>query len=161
MLKNSVITLLILGFFSACSTHQLIKDESAFIVMKTKEFKYADMGFISNARDLINVKIYGAGQPLLKFEINALNVCMSTFECMNKKAFNKRVLSENYPDKLLENIFRAEPIFQKEAYVKTKNGFQQSFKKEGAYDISYVVEGGERKFKDRLNHILIKIKEQK
>jgi len=160
MFKKIIILLLLGVFFSACTGKKPTKEESAFIVIKTPNMKYADLGFISNAPALVKVNIYTAGQPLVKFEINALNVCMSTFECMNKKAFNKKILSENYPDTLLENIFRARPIFDKENLEKIENGFSQKLKKEKSYDITYTVKNGTRTFRDKTNKILIKVREQ-
>jgi hypothetical protein len=160
MLKKIVQTVLLGVLFSACTGKQPTKEESAFIVIKTPRMKYADLGFISNAPSLVKVNIYASGQPLVKFEINALNVCMSTFECMNKKAFNKKILSENYPDTLLEDIFRAKPIFDKENLQKNADGFTQKLKKEKAYDIHYTVKNGTRTFRDKINKILIKVREQ-
>jgi len=160
MLKKITIRLLFGIFLIGCMGQQPTKEESAFIVIKTPTMKYADLGFISNAPALVKVNIYTAGQPLVQFEINALNVCMSTFECMNKKAFNKKILSENYPDTLLEDIFRGKPIFEKENLEKTKNGFSQKLKKDKAYDIRYTVKNGTRTFRDKINKILIKVREQ-
>jgi plasmid rolling circle replication initiator protein Rep len=128
--------------------------------MKTATFKYADMGFISNSPSKINVEIYGVGQPLMSLEINAMNVCMSTFQCMEKKDFNEKVLHVSYPETLLENIFRAKPIFNKKSVVKTEDGFSQKLTKENEYDISYRVKGNQRIFRDTLNKILIKVREE-
>ena len=160
MIKKIVTSIIVLFTFNACTGVQIDKQESAFIVMKTATFKYADMGFISNGPSKINVEIYGAGQPLMNLEINAMNVCMSTFECMEKKDFNAKVLHVSYPETLLENIFRAKPIFNKKNLVKNKNGFSQKLTKESEYDISYSVKGNQRIFRDTLNKILIKVREQ-
>ena len=85
---------------------------------------------------------------------------MSTFKCMEKKDFNEKVLDASYPETLLENIFRAKPIFDKKNVVKTENGFSQKLTKENEYDISYRVKGNQRIFRDTLNKILIKVREQ-
>jgi len=160
MIKKIGILVIVLFTINACTSLQVTKQESAFIVMKTASFKYADMGFISNSPSKINVEIYGAGQALMNLEINAMNVCMSTFQCMEKKDFNKKVLHASYPETLLENIFRAKPIFNKENFVKNKDGFSQKLIKDGKYNISYSIKGNERIFRDTLNKILIKVKEQ-
>jgi len=159
-MKNKIISIFIIGLlFSAC-TPTPPKQESAFIVIKTPTMKYADMGFISTSDTKVKVEIYAAGQPLMDFEINALNICMSAFECMDKETFNEKVLSSSYSSNLLENIFRAKPIFEKEGLEKTEEGFVQKITKEGAYDISYVVKGTTRTFRDTINKILIKVREQ-
>ncbi len=160
MRKKIVIPIMVLFIFNACTGVQLEKQESAFIVIKTPTVKYADMGFISNTPSKIKVAIYGAGQPLMNLEINGMNVCMSTFKCMEKKDFNEKVLDASYPETLLENIFRAKPIFDKKNVVKTENGFSQKLTKENEYDISYRVKGNQRIFRDTLNKILIKVREQ-
>ena len=158
-MKNSMIlVLMVLTLFLGCSTPK--KQESAFIVIKTPTMKYADMGFIETSDSKVNVEIYAAGQPLVSFEINALNVCISTFQCMEKKEFNKKVLSRYYPDDLLENIFRAKPIFNKENFVKKEDGFVQKITKDNFYSISYEVKGRSRTFRDTINKILIKVREQ-
>ena len=161
MIKKTVLILVLLGLISACSQKKLTKEESAFIVIKTPTMKYADMGFISNSPSLVKVDIYAAGQPLMNFEINGMNVCMSTFECMDKKSFNEKILSSRYPDTLLENIFRAKPIFDAENLEQDKEGsFRQKLTKEGVYDISYSVNSKQRTFRDKLNKILIKVRKQ-
>jgi len=160
MIKKTVLILVLLGLISACSQKKLTKEESAFIVIKTPTMKYADMGFISNSPSLVKVDIYAAGQPLMNFEINGMNVCMSTFKCMDKASFNEKVLSQYYNDKVLENIFRAEPIFDGENLEKGVDGFTQKIQKENEYDISYSVLSNKRVFRDKINNILIKVREQ-
>ena len=85
---------------------------------------------------------------------------MSTFECMEKRDFNKKILSASYPDTVLENIFRAKPIFASENLEKNADGFTQKIQKKDLYDITYTVVSGERKFRDTINKILIKVREQ-
>ncbi len=146
-------------FFNAC-TGQPKKEESAFIVLKTASMKYADMGFIKNSPSKVEVEMYAAGQPLVSIEINGMNICMSTFECMEKSDFNKKVLHSSYPDTLLENIFKSKPIFNSKNLEKSSDGFTQKIQKEDKYDITYTVISGERKFRDRINKILIKVREE-
>ncbi len=161
MKKRVVLALTILGLLTACVGLKPKKEESAFIVLKTPTIRYADMGFISASPSDVKVEIYGAGQPLMKLEIGGLNICMSKFECMDKMAFNEKILNGAYDKDLLENIFRGEPIFKGENIEKDKNGsFSQKLTKEGIYDISYSVNQKERVFRDKLNKILIKVRKQ-
>ncbi len=160
MINKINLLIIIAILFSACTPIPK-KQESAFIVIKTPTMKYADMGFITSSVNGVNVEIYAAGQPLMNLEINGLNVCMSTFKCMDKKSFNEKVLSSVYPDDILENIFRAKPIFNSENLEQDKEGiFSQKLKKEGVYDISYSVNAKQRIFRDKINKILIKVREQ-
>ncbi len=161
MIKRAFLALAILSLFTACVGMKPKKEESAFIVLKTPKIRYADMGFVTASPSDVKVEIYGAGQPLMKLEIGGLNICMSKFKCMDKEAFNERVLSGAYDKDLLENIFRGEPIFKGENIEKRKDSsFSQKLTKEGVYDISYSVNQKERVFKDKLNKILIKVRKQ-
>ncbi|HHB94853.1 MAG TPA: hypothetical protein ENK88_06885 [Campylobacterales bacterium] len=85
---------------------------------------------------------------------------MSTFKCMEKKDFNAKMLSANYPDTLLENIFKSKPIFNEKNLEKNSNGFIQKIIKDGEYDINYSVDNNKTKFKDKKNNILIKVKRE-
>ena len=161
MIKRAVLALSILTLLTACAGLKPKKEESAFIVLKTPKIKYADMGFVTASPSDVKVEIYGAGQPLMKLEIGGLNICMSKFKCMDKVAFNERVLNGAYDKDLLENIFRGEPIFRGENIEKNRDGsFSQKLTKEGIYDISYSVNQKERVFRDKLNKILIKVRKQ-
>ncbi len=161
MIKRAVLALSILTLLTACVGLKPKREESAFIVIKTPKIKYADMGFVTASPSDVKVEIYGAGQPLMKLEIGGLNICMSKFKCMDKVAFNERVLNGAYDKDLLENIFRGEPIFRGENIEKNRDGsFSQKLTKEGIYDISYSVNQKERVFRDKLNQILIKVRKQ-
>ena len=161
MIKRIVLVLATLSLLTACVGTKPKKEESAFIVLKTPKIRYADMGFITASSTDVKVEIYGAGQPLIKLEIGGLNICMSTFECMDKITFNETVLNGAYDKDLLENIFRAEPIFKGENIEKNRDGsFTQKLTKDNLYDISYRVNQKERVFRDKLNKILIKVRKQ-
>ena len=156
--KRILLTLVIAAFLSACSTKQYMKQESAMIVLKTPTLKYADLGFIYKNNDETKVEIYGSGQVLMKFTISDTSICMSLFECMDKKSFNKHILSAYYPQDILNHIFRGEQIFDGAKSIKTRNGFTQHLVKDGDYHIKYSVLNNQILFHDTINNILIKIK---
>ncbi|CAA6804539.1 MAG: Unknown protein [uncultured Sulfurovum sp.] len=160
MFKNMLLLFSIIFTLNSCSGKEAKKQESAFIVMKTPTVKFADMGFIYDTPSKVKVEVYTAGQPLVDLEINSQNICLSLMKCMDKKDFNKEVLSESYSDTLLENIFRGKPIFEKKNLEKQDNGFVQKISKEGLYNISYSVVSGNRVFRDTINKIVIKVREQ-
>jgi len=148
-------------FIYGCSNKHLVKQsnqESAYIIFKTDKIKYADMGFIYKGDSFTKIDVYGIGQPLFTININGMNICMSTFECMEKSDFNKKILSSYYPDTILENIFRGKPIFNGKNLEQDSNGFTQKIKKDGEYEILYLVDGAHRIFKDKRNKIKIKVK---
>jgi len=164
ILKKVIIISTILLIVNGCTGKNLIKkdnQESAFIVLKTPNMRYADMGFIYKSSSLVKVEIYSMGQPIMSLDINGMNVCMSTFKCMEKKDFNAKMLSANYPDTLLENIFRGKPIFDGKNLDKNSDGFIQQLTEDGKYSIVYSVKDKQTKFKDKENNILIKINREK
>jgi len=163
ILKKVIILSTILLILNGCTGKNLVKEEnqeSAFIVLKTATIKYAGMGFIYKSDSFVKVEIYSMGQPIMSLDINGMNVCMSTFKCMEKKDFNAKMLSSNYPDTLLENIFRGNPIFDGENLEKNSTGFIQQILKDDEYDINYSVNSKKSRFYDKKNKILIKIKRE-
>ncbi len=145
-------------FFSACGRQPYVKQESAYIIVKTPAMRYADMGFVYENPNEVKVEIYSSGQPVLALRITPENVCRSTLACMSKRAFNAQMLSPAYPTDTIERIFRAQPIFSGENIDKKRNGFTQKLTKNGVYDIDYSVLKNETVFRDTINHIMIKIK---
>jgi hypothetical protein len=155
--------LLLLGallLLEACGTVSYLKENSALIIFKTPTFKYADMGFIYENRDEVKAEIYGSGQALMSLKITKSSVCMSLLECMSKKSFNKIVMSSNYPNEILDNIFRGKPIFRAHNLNKNRNGFTQTIVNQNKYNIHYSVLNNEIIFRDTINTIFIKIKKQ-
>ncbi|NOZ91451.1 MAG: hypothetical protein GXO60_09225 [Epsilonproteobacteria bacterium] len=159
-MSKIIATIVILLTFNGCTGKNLVKksnQESAFIILKTPTMRYADMGFIYKGDSFVKVEIYSMGQPIMSLDINGMNVCMSTFKCMDKKDFNSKILVSSYPDTLLENIFQSKPIFNGKNLIKNNQGFVQNIKS-NEYDIHYTVSPKETKFKDIKNKIVIKIK---
>jgi hypothetical protein len=160
MLKRLLIIVTVVYGLTACIGKDAKKQESAFIVMKTKSIKFADMGFIYSSPSGVRVEVYAAGQPLVDLDIHSENICLSLLKCMDKKQFNEEVLVADYPKTLLENIFNSKPIFDKKNLEIVEGGIEQKITKEGVYDISYSVISGKRVFRDKMNKILIKVREQ-
>lgn len=157
--KKILLIFFVLFLFTACSHKSANKQQSVFITMKTKSLKFADMGFIYVGDNELKIEVYATGQALLNLDINAENICLSLLECMDKKEFNQEVLSQYYPQTLLENLFRAKPIFNGMNLEKSEEGFTQKISEKGQYEISYSVVRGHRVFRDKINKILIKVRE--
>ena len=145
---------------SACASKEYVQQNSAYIMFKTPTFKYADMGFIYENKEEIKIEIYGSGQALMSLEISETSVCMSLLECMGKSAFNKEVLSDLYPEDIMENIFRGRALFNGAGLEKKGTGFTQKIVKKDKYNIDYSVLNNEVIFHDTINTIDIKIKKQ-
>jgi len=159
--KKSLCLLFGLALINGCATAEYDKQESIFIVFKTPTFKHADLGFMYENIDALKVEIYSNGQAVMALEIGKENICMSLLECMNKKSFNKEVLSAYYSVDILSHIFRGQEIFSGQNLVKTRNGFTQTLMKMGKYNINYSVLNKQIIFRDKMNDIFIKVKRLK
>ncbi len=161
MIKYSISLLFFVIFVMfGCAMKEPKEQQSKFIVMKANQFKYADMGFISNFEDRLNIQIYASGEAIAALDIYENKICMGTFECMSKQEFYKKTFGYKYPDDTLENIFLGKPIFDGLGMVKTGNGFTQNIFKNDEYDISYSVVNGDISFNDKMRNIIIKVKSQ-
>jgi len=159
--KKSFFLLIMSVILSACATTEYTSQKSVFIVFKTPTFKVADLGFMYENKEEIKVEMYSNGQAIMALSLGKETICMSMFECMDKKSFNKSVLSAAYPVDILSKIFRAKPIFNAKNMNKTRNGFTQQLMKKAQYDINYSVLNNHVIFRDTINDILIKVKRLK
>jgi len=158
-MKKGYILIAILGvLFYGCGSIAPIKEHSLFIVWRSPAIKYADMGFLSDDGDRLRLEIYSSGTALMRIDIDRDSICMSRFECMEKRAFNQKVLSPYYPPDTLESILRAEEIFGGEGVVLQRDGFVQKISEQDRYSIEYRVNEKETIFIDTLNNIVIKIR---
>ena len=158
LVKNFLLIMLVMWGINGCTTKEYAKQESVFIVFKTPTFRYADLGFIYASADEMKVEMYSNGQAVMALEIGKEKICMSLFECLDKKSFTKSVLSEHYPADIVRHIFRGEEIFSGLHRIKTRNGFTQQIIKTDKYHINYTVLNKQIVFRDTINNILIKIK---
>ena len=156
--KKILFILFAIWSMNGCVAKKYAREESLFVLFKTPVFRYADLGFMYLNADNIKVEIYGNGQSAMVLEIEKDKICISAFECMDKKSFNKNILNENYPEDILLHIFRGDKIFDGLHLVKTRNGFTQNILKEDKYKINYTVLNKQIIFHDTMNGILIKIK---
>ena len=157
------IKLLILGMFlalvSGCvgSMPKYQTSQGTMIVFKTPTMRYADQGFVSTASNETKVEIYSNGQALLRLRIQPDQVCVSTFKCMSKKEFNSKILGNpNYPDSMIEHIFRGEPIFNMEGMKQSDYSFRQHIVKDGM-NIDYYRGPKKIEFIDSITGVKIKV----
>lgn len=151
-------SLIFLLLFSACSVQPTTKS-SKMLTMKTKQFRFSDLAYISQTSDALEIDLYVVGKAFKKISIDIM-VCVEGEGCMRKSTFNEQYLSSAYPDDLLKNIFLGKPIYEGKNMFKTDNGFMQDILEKDV-DIAYGVNSEEIYFKDRRNKIVIKIREVK
>jgi len=133
--------------------------EGVFVVWKTPVMRYADQGFLYREPSRVRLEVYASGQAVMKLSVTPEQVCNGVL-CMDKKSFNLRFLSPEYPPDLLDHLLKGEPIFGGENLVRKDHGFTQRIEKEGHYRIVYTVLNGSVAFRDTINQIVIEIKPQ-
>ncbi len=156
-MSRAVATLFAILLLSGCAPKEPMVQQSRFIVLKTPVVRYADMGFVSQFETSINVQIYASGQSLASLDIYKESICMSSFECMSKEAFYKKVFLKEYPKDMIDSIFLGEPIFDGKNVVKGSDGFTQQITEDNRYDITYSVAKQNIDFHDKINNIIIKV----
>jgi len=143
---------------SGCGTKYYEKPQPALIVLKSSQLKYADMGFIYRGKSRIKVEIYSAGQPAFTLTIGK-RICVDS-GCMSEREFYKKYIHADYPCGTLAAIFSKRPIFGGEGLYEKDGKNVQRIDEAGKFDIIYTFDSTSARFKDRLNHILIKITER-
>jgi len=144
-------------FFASCSIKNYEHTTTKIVTIKTKKFRFSDIGYLRHSDDALQLELFMAGQVVKRIEINHL-VCVSDEGCIDKKTFNTEYLSSNYPEAILQNILLGKEIFGGKNLKKTSFGFIQNILTQDV-DIHYSVSQKEIYFKDRKNHILFKIKD--
>jgi len=103
LLYTFYFSLFILMF--GCST----KTTPIYAVIKTPKIKVADQGFIKEGFGYKDIVIYKAGNVPVKIRIKNSQVCMDG-KCIDKKAFVKEYLSNDYPSDFFDKILNKECI---------------------------------------------------
>ena len=145
-------------FFTACSVKNYENTQTKIIIIKSPKIKFADIGYIRNTQNSIELELFIAGNPVEKIAINHL-ICVSE-GCMTKSSFNKEYLTFSYPDDILQNILLGYEIYEGKDKKKTDDGFEQNIKSKNV-DIKYKVDSNTIFFKDKKNKIIFKIKDTK
>lgn len=142
--------------FSACSVKNYEHTKSKLFIIKSPLIKFADLGYVRNSSQDIEIELFMAGKSIKKIEINHL-ICVDD-GCMTKSGFNEDYLHESYPADILQNILLGNPIYDKLNLEKNELGFTQKIKNKKVY-IKYKVDNNQIFFKDIKNRIIFKIKE--
>ncbi|WP_434636788.1 hypothetical protein MLC35_09800 [Sulfurimonas sp. NW7] len=146
----------ILLLFGGCSIKNYAHTDAKIVIIKSPRLKFSDIGYIRHSKDAIELELFVAGHVLQRIHINHL-ICVNE-GCISKSSFNQEYLSGVYPPSLLQNVILGKEIYDGKNSLKKDNGFIQNIKTSDV-DIKYRVNSREIYFKDKKNHILIKIKE--
>jgi hypothetical protein len=142
--------------FSACSTKNYELTQTKIIIIKSPKLKFADIGYLRNSAESIELELFVAGKVIEKISINHL-ICVSE-GCMSKSAFNEEYLHKSYPNNTLQNIFLGTAIYDGKNRVQTQDGFEQQILNRHV-QITYRVSPHAIYFKDKKNNIILKIKD--
>ena len=143
--------------FWGCATRQYEAPRPALIVIKTPELKYADQGFLYRGKEHIKIQVYASGKAVFELTVGK-RICMDN-GCMSEKEFYRKYLHAEYPKGTLAAIFSRKPIFGGEELEKEDGRSVQRIHESDKFDIIYTFDSKTARFKDRLNHTLIKITE--
>ncbi len=142
---------------SGCSTKEYISNTPKLLILKTPKIKFSDIAYIHKNNESVKVDLYMAGQVVKSIEIARL-ICVSKEGCISKSLFNKLYLNSAYPDTIMKNLFLSRPIYKGINLHSTQEGFIQEVN-DSEVSIQYTVTPHATVFRDRKNHILIKIKD--
>ena len=145
-----------LWLLDGCAMKKPEVSEPYVIVFKTPEWRFADTGYIRKGGGVTELEVFEAGQRILRLQFGKM-VCFESRGCIDKREFNARYLSADYPEDLFANVLNGRPIYAKLNLKEMPEGFEQAISLPKA-EIIYRVSRGSVYFKDRINRILIKLK---
>ena len=154
MLK-SLLSLFLVLFLTSCSLkHDITFSAPYKIIIKTEDIAIADSGFVKKADGYKSIEIFTVGKLALHVELSN-DACINGY-CTDRLDFNRRFFGYKHYTNLLDDILDKKEIYNGVGKVETKNGFEQKIKTK-QYDIVYRVTQNSIYFKDKTNHILIKL----
>ncbi|SFP79194.1 hypothetical protein [Hydrogenimonas thermophila] len=153
-----IIFLSLFFLFSGCSKNYYEVPKASLIVIKSPKLKYADMGFIYRGKRQVKAQVYSSGKAVFTLTIGK-RICIDS-KCMSEEQFYRSYLNVKYPKGTLANIFLKKPIFNNEDLHKERGKWKQQIFDEDKFDIIYTFDSTSARFKDKTNHILIKIVEK-
>jgi len=151
------VMLLALFLFSGCAFKQEITSSQAYLVtIKNPDMALSDMGFLNRGKNYTNVQIFAAGNALFNLEITENAICLNG-KCFDKVSFNQQFFHQDHYASFMEEMINHQPLYDGKNLHKTATGFEQEFDLPQSH-IIYKVDGETLLFKDRKNHILIRLK---
>jgi len=159
LLKNiKYLFIILILFFTACSTKEYKHIEPKIFILKTTKLKFADLAYLRHSGDTIELELFVAGKAMKRIYINNL-LCIDE-GCMRKSSFNKEYLYKEYPVELFEHVILGKKIYKGINLVYLNGGFEQKIESKDVA-IMYRVDTKGVYFRDRKNNILIKLKDVK
>lgn len=151
----SLIALIMAG----CSSKHYEVSEPKIITLKTPKIKFSDTGYIRHDENSVEVELFTAGVAVEKISIDE-QVCVSA-GCMSEERFVKEYLNQDYPTDTMRRVLLGQDIFSGKGSSEMCNGTKYQYIRNEEMDIVYRRKADEIYFKDRLNGLLIQLKEIK
>ena len=142
---------------SGCAPKAALRTTPAVLTIKSSALRFSETAFIREYEGEYGVQVYSAGRKIHDLRIEADRICLDG-NCLDPEAFNRRFLSPAYPEGLVWAFFRGGELPLEGALPSATAGVQK-FHKPGRYDALYQNRPGDRLFRDRLNGIVLRIKE--
>lgn len=145
-------------FFVGCSLKEKVITSKAYhIVLKNKNLKISDTGFINKSFSKKELQIFKGTTVVLSLHVRGKEVCLD-LTCIDKKRFHEEFFGYSHYESFIDELLEFEPLYGKKNLTKLENGFEQNIKSEN-FDISYKIENTTLFFRDTFNGILLKIQE--
>ncbi|AJC85444.1 hypothetical protein IMC75_03050 [Campylobacter peloridis] len=142
-------------FLSSCALKNKMQSQSAFVVLKTPQFKFSDYGFLYQGKNITQLELYNASRVLFKLQITD-KICINGI-CYAKTLFNQKFFNYEHYDDFLQDVISKKPIYQGKNEIQNSCGFSQKLKTKN-YDIYYEVCGNNINFNDKKSKIKFSIK---
>jgi hypothetical protein len=142
---------------AGCAAKRYETARPALIVMKTPALRYADQGFVYRKKGRVKIQVYQSGRAVMTLSVGK-RVCLN-HACMAESDFYRKYLHAPYPPGTLAAVLSYRPIYGGESMTCRGDVCRQRIERDGRCDIIYDFDARHARFRDRLNHILIKITE--
>jgi len=157
MIKTFFLVGLAFLFFAGCTQPKPLS-KSAVVTFLAKGIRVYDTAFVATRGNEASIQVYSAGNLVLDIT-SASMVCINSL-CLSDDEFCSKYLSEYYPQRIINTIVSKKRLdIEGISTTKTPDGFEQSIYDKEKYDIKYRVKKDEVLFRDRMNGIIIKIKD--
>lgn len=157
MIKNFLLAGIFSLLIAGCVQPKPVS-RSAIVTFIAKGIKVHDTAFVATDGSEASIQVYSAGNLALDIT-SASMVCINSL-CLSDDEFCSKYLSEHYPQRLINTIVSKKRLEMDGAdSMEYPDGFEQSIYEKEKYDIRYSVKKNEVLFKDRLNGIIIKVKD--
>jgi hypothetical protein len=145
-------------FFCACTVKQQPIEISSpvKVIIKSPNIKLSGLGFYKKGGNYVNLQVFTGALATLNYE-SSTTICIND-NCMIRGIFNNKFFMHTHYAQLIDDILAGKPIYNSQNLIKTENGFSQSVKKSGEYNIFYEVNNNDVEFEDSENRVYIRLK---